>query len=1145
MSNNSVIGCEGILLDSGNGTPAGNYDHNEDYIFTICLPGNGQISLSFAAFCLEEPYDYLYIYDGADTTAAVLVGPLTDVTIPQPITSTGSCMTIYFHSDANVACSGWLAQWTSEIDEPVLPTMSLLNSNPTCSTTVVTVNFSSPILCDSVLPANFTLGGTINQTILAATPLNCQGDSTTSIQLQLSPGLNQSGYYVVAFQTTITDDCQNIWDLSSSDTLAVIDCPLSVTLSVDDITICQGQCTNIDADPLGGNFLNYSYTWTPTLPNGDGPFQVCPTQTTLYTVTVTDGLQSATDTITVFVAPAPTITSQTVVCESAAPIILTANPTGGTWEGNGIIDSLAGLFDPSITGAGTFTLNYYDGNGCPVDFQITVNPIDAGLDEAACPGTAAFQVSGFSPAGGTWSGPNITPNGLFNPINVGNFVVTYTLPNGCTDTKTIHVQNINLTPIDTVCESLANFDFTFTPIGGVWSGTGIVNSYWGTFSPDVSNEGLFTLTYTLQGCAQSFDIFVKDINVDWGFTTCPSEAPYIISPYPTPAGGVWSAGLGIINPNTGLYSPAFCTSGWCPDSLSYTVNGCSDYMTAYVVQTAIFTDTMYFCPNDTAILLDWDHIKNTPWDGTWTGTGVTDPDFPGTFDPVVAGPGVHVLHYMANTCEDSVVMIVRPIATPNDTSVCELSPAFALHSVSPGGIWLGQGITDVLTGIFNPQITGVGTFLITYTSPDTCISTMNVTVFPLQTPTITGLSSSYCWKPASSVLIGNPAGGTFSGPGIVGNSFFPLQAGVGQHIITYTYGTGVCQKSGIAITNVSPPLVVTANTTQDSICFGEYAQISAQASNGGSLAYTYTWDNGLGIGATKPVSPQVPTSYIVTANDGCSSPASDTVEVFVYQPFSLDFSVTDTACFGLPGAAVVLVNGSSSYNYSWHTNPPQLTDTLTGEAYHAYNITVTDSQTGCLKEATTLIPGYPYVHAAFLTNPTDECALITNPVFNFIDMSSGAIKGTWTFGDGTSEPYLLGEQPTHIYSDTGHFVITLAIENQGACKDFARDTICIIPEHSNLFIPNAFSPNNDNLNDEWFVVTNGVEKYELRIFDRWGNILFFSEDPTWKWDGKYKGIPCPEGVYTFFLKVWIYSDNPRINYGAVYKEKKGNITLIR
>src|SRR5690554_7082223 len=72
MQNALVMDCEGVLLDSENGPEEGQYDHNEDYTFTICVPNAREIVLSFDFFATEENYDILTIYDGPDKNAPVI-----------------------------------------------------------------------------------------------------------------------------------------------------------------------------------------------------------------------------------------------------------------------------------------------------------------------------------------------------------------------------------------------------------------------------------------------------------------------------------------------------------------------------------------------------------------------------------------------------------------------------------------------------------------------------------------------------------------------------------------------------------------------------------------------------------------------------------------------------------------------------------------------------------------------------------------------------------------------------------------------------------------------------------------------------------------------------------------------------------------
>ena len=79
MSNLTVDDCKGILLDSENGSPAGSYDHNENYTFSICIPNVPEITLVFEEFCTEEPFmgmifDYMRFYDGPDTLSPQIGG---------------------------------------------------------------------------------------------------------------------------------------------------------------------------------------------------------------------------------------------------------------------------------------------------------------------------------------------------------------------------------------------------------------------------------------------------------------------------------------------------------------------------------------------------------------------------------------------------------------------------------------------------------------------------------------------------------------------------------------------------------------------------------------------------------------------------------------------------------------------------------------------------------------------------------------------------------------------------------------------------------------------------------------------------------------------------------------------------------------
>jgi gliding motility-associated-like protein len=125
-------------------------------------------------------------------------------------------------------------------------------------------------------------------------------------------------------------------------------------------------------------------------------------------------------------------------------------------------------------------------------------------------------------------------------------------------------------------------------------------------------------------------------------------------------------------------------------------------------------------------------------------------------------------------------------------------------------------------------------------------------------------------------------------------------------------------------------------------------------------------------------------------------------------------------------------------------------------------------------------------------------------------------------------------------SSAGQYLLTVI--NDCGKLDFVynvKDENC----NCTAFIPNAFTPNNDGINDELkpiFQCELPIEKYEFLVFDRWGNTVFKIDNNYWGWDGKFKGIECDIGIYFFLLK-YTYNRNGNL----IQMSKKGDITLIR
>ena len=1123
MSNNLVNDCAAEFFDSD--AQNGNYDNFENNVFTICVPQAISITMTFSSFCLESNIlgqgenDTLWIYDGPNISSN-LIGWWVGNNSPGVVVAFSGCMTLHFKSDNSVNCTGWEAFWYSDVPDPIPPIfipVPILR----CNSDTLTVFLDRNIYCDSIRAANYyVVGPNITDTTFAtqAFSSNCINptDSTTEVKVILETPLSVNCNYTLHYAYRVRDLCDSLWIFDLQINFTVDDCPIAITIinETQNDTICPGDCVDLIAD-VATSYCNpaaLTYAWSSSPPGYANTMQdpplVCPITTTTYQVIVIDPILLISDTATyeIVVKPKPVTQNDTTVCFNTPTFNVTAAPPGGFWSGLGIIDPILGTFDPDSAKAGVHIL-LYTYNGCPDTLIVTVDDIDAGQDEGACPTSPPFILTGGTPGGGTWSGgPFISGGGIFDPViaGIGAHVITYTTPNGCSDTLTVFIDTLMLVELDSLCQSALPIDLTFSPAGGVWTGTGITNAISGTFDANDAGAGTHILTYTLQGCSDSIDVVIKPIDAGSNRTACPTQLPFFL-PAPFPPGGIWS-GTGIIDPINGEYDPSIGGSGNRNDTLTYTFNNCSAIKIIWVRQTKVTSDTLSFCSTDPPFELDnYSNTQRRPGGGTFTGPGI-EPIFGDPyFFPDSVGPGTYQLVYEKNTCTDTLNIIVYDYSvTQPDIGACIQDDTLFLSASPPGGIWSGNGITDGINGIFNPNLFGLGTAYVVYTTADGCQDTLQISVASPIFPTFTGLNSFYCNSDSAIILTGIPAGGVFGGNGIVNDSLFnPVIAGEGTHIITYIYNGGVCAPIDSLTTTVGSPIVPILSSSQDTLCNGSGGVlISASATGGDSInGYTYMWNNNLGIRDTQMVYPTSTTTYIVTIDDGCSSPGVDSVTIVVTPQIIITFITnTDSVCYGDNGYASVQVSGITDYTISWNTNPIQYTDSLVAIG-GIYIATILDNVTQCSIDQSIIIPSYNPVNALFILNPDQtDCYLLTD-LINILDLSEGGITGWWDYGNGVQIPYNPPENPFYQFDSIGDYNITLHIANQGNCESEYSRTICIKLE-TFIFVPTSFSPNDDGLNDVFEVYGVGTEEILIHIYNRWGDEIFTTTDFSQGWDGR-------------------------------------------
>lgn len=189
--------------------------------------------------------------------------------------------------------------------------------------------------------------------------------------------------------------------------------------------------------------------------------------------------------------------------------------------------------------------------------------------------------------------------------------------------------------------------------------------------------------------------------------------------------------------------------------------------------------------------------------------------------------------------------------------------------------------------------------------------------------------------------------------------------------------------------------------------------------------------------------------------------------------------------------------------------------------------------------ATVKVDQHPF--ARFSVTPTSVSNLAPTVLINDVSIVSSTSTNnyTWDFGDSTIS-YFPGSS-THTYKDTGTYTIKLQITtntNKGVtCNDHASQTVKVFLPFT-LYVPSAFSPNNDGVNDIFTPKGDGIKskEYDMTIYDRWGNKVFYTNDINKGWDGRVNGSSTivPIDSYVYVINLVTDEDNKTyIFYGSV------------
>jgi gliding motility-associated-like protein len=687
--------------------------------------------------------------------------------------------------------------------------------------------------------------------------------------------------------------------------------------------------------------------------------------------------------------------------------------------------------------------------------------------------------------------------------------------------------------LTTVCGGTIDLDNLVTgDPGGTWTETtappsGQFNIGTGVFDAGAAGVGTYTFEYEVTGGCAGTDIAVMTVEVvapadaTWTPPTgvCANDPDIDLNTLiGGTTGGTWS-GTGVTG---SMFDPSAGTQ-----TVTYTVGTapCDD-VSAQVINITPALDPSWTSPGticEADGTIDLNALITGDTGGTWSGTGVTG----NTFDPSGLNGAVQVTYTIgAAPCTgvSTQDIIVSPIVDPTwvaPTTLCDVDPLFDLNTTitgSTGGTWSGTGVTG---SSFNPAS---GTQSVTYTvGIPPCEETLTLTVNVGVTPDPSWTAFTVCLNDPmvdlDTTITGDP-GGTWSGIGVTGNMFDPS---VGPQSITYTVTNGNCSADlSQTITGLNPNISLTST---NATCFGLNDGSASVTTTGGSGNYAYSWNTNP-VQTTSSISNIPPGTYTVTVTD-LDANCVNIDSVVIISPDSIAINMTgNNACSPMLGSAVANASGGvGGFTYAWNDTINTTANAVSLDSGYAV-VTVTDGN-GCTGIDSVLIQVFPDP----VVTITPDTTIIWGDFFQL--NATGGVTYNWSPND-----YLdCDDCQNPIAAPDQDITYCVNVVDANGCVKDTCTTIFVEIVCGDVFVPSAFSPNDDGENDFLCVYSDCWENLTFKIYNRWGEVVFTNTTEGVCWDGRKNGVELNSAVFVYTLDGYLINGQP--------VSQKGNISLIR
>lgn len=900
------------------------------------------------------------------------------------------------------------------------------------------------------------------------------------------------------------------------------------------ITAAGPFCTNAASVNLTGTPIGGTWSGTGITSASSGTFNpgtaVIGNNTITYTVTGACG-GSTTSTVVVNPLPVTTVNSPSI-CPTMSATLTAAGATTYLWSTGSTANPIN--VSPVVTTTYTVTGTSL---GCTSSAVSTVTVGGTLSPTVNSPTICAGVTATLTAAGGTtylWNTGSAANPLSVSPLTTTSYTVTATT-GGCSGTvvATVTVDPLpvlNITDPPAVCTP-GTVDITAAAVTAGSTGAGVL-SYWTDAAATIS---LATPT----AIATSGTYYIQSTTAGG----CTDINPVVVTINPLP---VSNAGADI----------AFCSGATGNIGVATTVGQSYSWLATTGLSSSTISD-----PTVTLTIGGTTPVTSTyTVTTTITATGCTSTD---QVDITVNPLPVLVITDPAAVCTPASVDITAASVTAGSTI-----------TGSTLAYWNDAAATSPTTTPTAISVTGIYYIQANASGGCSAIAPVNVTVNP--TPVSdAGLDITICTGGIGTIGAASVAGNTYSWAPATGLSSSVasnptvtlINGGLASTINTYTVTTtSAAGCTSTDVVDVIVDIVATANAgSAQNVCIG--SSITLGGAIGGS-ASGGTWSGGTGTFSPNasdlnavytPSAAEFAAGSVIltlTTNDptGPCTFASSNVTLSFYQAPVIAFTVDDPE--GCPIHCVQFTNnstvggGDNIVSWAWDFTSNGSIDSTSQNPSTCYGIpgyySVTLSATsnnGCT--STLMIPMMIQVFNVPVAefDPTPNPASILDPIMTLNNQSSPDVISWWYyFGDGDSTAIVFPNDPSpvHSYPDvaSSSYLATLYVQNSDGCMDTVDHVIEIGPEFT-FYIPNAFTPNGDGINDFFFGQGIGIVEYDLLIFDRWGNMIFHGNDLNDMWDGKANGGSevAQQDVY-----VWKVRLKDVFNKGHNYI---GTVTLVK